>query len=183
MNALIINGEVSKFPYSIDEFKIDNKHISFPSEITDEILSNFGVEKVIEIIPVYDESIQVAELSGCKLNTATGKYEQVWSIREMTNDEKDSFNLSLLNNITSMTQKRLDSFARTRNYDSILSACTYAASLIPKFKSEGQYCVQVRDATWNKLYEIFGQVKSGERKTPTSFSDIEQELPVLVWPE
>jgi hypothetical protein len=49
--------------------------------------------------------------------------------------------------ITASTQSRLDTFANTRNYDGILSACTYASSSIPKFANEGQYCVDARDAT------------------------------------
>jgi hypothetical protein len=78
-------------------------------------------------------------------------------------------------------QSRLDTFARTRGYDGILSACTYTASVNLKFSSEGQYCVQARDATWAKCYEILGAVQSGTRQTPT-WEELEAELPVLEWP-
>ena len=81
-----------------------------------------------------------------------------------------------------LAQKRLDDFARTRNYDGILSLCTYATSVIPKFKLEGQYGVEVRDATWAKLYTILTEVEAGVRPVPGSFSDIEPELPALAWP-
>jgi hypothetical protein len=84
--------------------------------------------------------------------------------------------------IVTGTQARLDSFARTRNYDSILSACTYATSSVPRFKTEGQYCVDARDATWAKLYEILAEVQTGTRPVPTGYADVEAELPVLVWP-
>lgn len=80
------------------------------------------------------------------------------------------------------TQKRLDDFARTRNYDNILSACTYSTSSITKFQVEGQYCVDMRDQTWSKLYEMLAEVIGGTRPIPTSFSVIESELPVLEWP-
>lgn len=80
------------------------------------------------------------------------------------------------------TQQRLDDFARTRNYDNILSACTYATSTVPKFKAEGQYCVTARDATWAKLYEILAEVEAGTRPMPSGYADIEPLLPPLEWP-
>ena len=80
------------------------------------------------------------------------------------------------------TQKRLDDFARTRLYDGNLSACTYATSSVPKFKTEGQYCVHARDATWAKLYQMLAEVEAGTRPVPTGYADIEPELPVLAWP-
>lgn len=84
--------------------------------------------------------------------------------------------------VVQATQQRLDDFARTRNYDGILSACTYATSTVPKFASEGQHAVEVRDSTWKKLYEILDEVQSGERPIPAGFADIEPELPILEWP-
>jgi hypothetical protein len=83
--------------------------------------------------------------------------------------------------IVAATQQRLDDFAKTRNYDGILSACTYATSTVPNFKTEGQYCVEARDQTWAKLYEIMDEVQSGVRPPPTGYDDIEPELPVLEW--
>lgn len=83
---------------------------------------------------------------------------------------------------TDAIQARLDSFARTRNYDGILSAATYATSTVPKFAAEGQYAVQVRDATWAAGYQILADVQAGNRPMPESPEAIFDELPVLQWP-
>ena len=83
---------------------------------------------------------------------------------------------------TAAIQQRLDDFARTRNYDSILSACTYATSTVAKFKTEGQACVNLRDATWAAAYQILADVQAGDRPMPTSIADIEADLPAAVWP-
>ncbi len=83
--------------------------------------------------------------------------------------------------IMAATQARLDDFARTRNYDGILSLCTYATSTNPTFAKEGQYGVNMRDATWAKLYEMLAEVEAGIRPVPTGYVDIEAELPVLDW--
>lgn len=88
----------------------------------------------------------------------------------------------IIASLTAQIQKRLDDFAKTRNYDGILSACTYATSTVPKFATEGQYCVQVRDATWAAGYALMDEVLAGTRPVPSSISDIEADLPVLEWP-
>ena len=82
---------------------------------------------------------------------------------------------------TAGVQKHLDDFAKTRNYDGILSASTYATSVVPKFKAEGQYAVEARDATWAKCYEILAAVEGGTRPMPT-MEELIAELPVLTWP-
>lgn len=86
----------------------------------------------------------------------------------------------------SRVQARLDTFARTLTYDSILSACTYATSTIEMYRIEGQYCVDARDATWAKAYELIQEmlpkVTSGEIAVPI-WEDIEEQLPVLTWPK
>ena len=82
---------------------------------------------------------------------------------------------------TASIQQRLDDFARTRNYDNILSACTYATSTVAKFKAEGQYAVEARDATWTKCYEVLAAVEGGTRPMPT-MEELIAELPVLTWP-
>lgn len=82
---------------------------------------------------------------------------------------------------TAAVQKRLDDFARTRGYDNILSAATYATSTNPKFAVEGQYAVEARDATWAKCYEVLAEVEAGTRPMPT-LEELMAELPVLEWP-
>ena len=83
---------------------------------------------------------------------------------------------------TAAVQQRLDDFARTRGYDGILSAATYATSAVPKFAAEGQYSVQIRDATWAKCYEILAEVEAGTRPVPT-LDELTAELPVMTWPK
>lgn len=89
----------------------------------------------------------------------------------------------IMADIVAATQARLDTFARTRNYDGILSACTYATSSVPKFQAEGQYCVDARDATWATLYQIMAEVQAGTRPMPAGYDDVAGDLPVLAWPQ
>jgi len=109
-----------------------------------------------------------------------------WIVRDKTQIELEQEELARIQKIKSSivktTQDRLDSFARTREYDGILSACTYATSPTTKFATEGQYCVSQRDATWATLYTILAEVEAGTRTMPTGYYEIESELPVLEWP-
>lgn len=105
--------------------------------------------------------------------------DEVFSEVEPVLEQSDTALVALLD---AQIQQRLDNFAATRKYASIMSACTYVASNVPKFKVEADYCVAVRDATWAAAYAILDQVLSGQRPKPASIADFESELPQLVWP-
>ena len=81
---------------------------------------------------------------------------------------------------TDAIQARLDSFAQTRGYDSIMSVCSYFGSANPRFKAEADRAIMLRDATWVKCYEILAEVLAGQRQVPT-LEEIVSELPVLTW--
>lgn len=81
---------------------------------------------------------------------------------------------------TDIAQKHLDSTAKQRNYDGILSLCTYATSANPTFAKEGQAGVIWRDSVWAKCYAIMGEVKAGTRATPTT-EEVIAELPLFTW--
>ncbi len=115
-----------------------------------------------------------------------GKYYQAWEVVALE-PEQIAANLatkqaSLIQSITAATQARLDDFAKTRNYDGILSACTYATSPTLKFATEGQYCVAARDNTWATLYTIMSEVEAQTRSMPSGYNDIAADLPALAWP-
>jgi hypothetical protein len=135
--------------------------------------------------------------------TVKGHYEQTWEIVpkfvEYTDEQgvthtvqeqetaaimadAEAKTQAFIASVTVATQARLDDFAKTRNYDGILSACTYASSPSPKFSGEGQYCVNVRDSTWATLYALMAEVQGGQRSMPATVADVLAELPVLVWP-
>ena len=108
--------------------------------------------------------------------------EADWDALEDSQNQQLITTEQLQQTIVTATQQRLDDFAKTRNYDGILSACTYATSTVIKFQVEGQYCVNARDATWATLYQLFDDVTNGIKPMPASFNDVEPLLPILEWP-
>lgn len=80
----------------------------------------------------------------------------------------------------SAVQNMLDNAAKKKGYDSILSACSYAAYPNP-FQAEGQEFVAWRGAVWAKCYEILGEVEAGTRTAPT-VTELLAELATIVIP-
>ena len=78
--------------------------------------------------------------------------------------------------------ERLNLFAKTRGYDDIVTACSYANSTVTKFVNEAQYCISVRDNTWSVLFSIIADCENNIRPIPLSYEEIESELPTLTWP-
>jgi hypothetical protein len=175
------NGAYEK-PYSIGQLRKDNPNTSFPKYPTDALLAEWGVYPVQSAPkPDYNPSTQKV-IEGHPINQA-GSWVQTWQVVPLSADEIAERLKNLQDSIISGTQQRLDQFAQARNYDGILSLCTYATSANPKFKPEGAYGVQARDQTWAKLYEILAEVETGVRPVPAGYADIEPELPPLVWSE
>lgn len=82
--------------------------------------------------------------------------------------------------LESFVQKVLDEKARERNYDSILSLCSYATSLNPKFQAEAQSAVEWRDNVWETCYTLLEEVEAGTREVPTE-DELLALLPTLTW--
>ena len=144
-----------------------------------------GYEYVFPAPAVYDPVTQIA-LPTTPVLTDKGHWEQAWVITDKTqaqiDSEAEARALSFQNAVVAATQARLDTFAKTRNYDGILSACTYASSIVPKFAAEGQTAVNLRDSTWATLYSLMGEVQAGTRTMPGTVEEVLALLPELVWP-
>lgn len=163
------------------EIRLARPNISFPSVMTEDNIAYAGFLPVtLTVKPSSNRVTQVVEeTTPTQVNNV---WTQQWTVRSATAPEQAQAKAVLQQEIVDATQQRLDDFAKTRQYDGILSACTYSTSPTLKFQAEGQYCVDQRDATWAKLYEMLAEVEAGTRPIPQSFADVEPELPALVWP-
>ena len=182
---MYIHPVTNTYPYSTHQLKRDNPQTSFPKNMTATVLTSWGVYPVQSTQqPEYDPTTQyIAEVPPVQIE---GQWAQQWEVYTLPAEEVTANRYTaaqaLQQSVINATQQRLDSFARTRNYDGILSACTYATSNVPKFAAEGQVAVNLRGATWAALYQILEEVQAEQREAPTGFSDIEPLLPPLDWP-
>jgi hypothetical protein len=74
-------------------------------------------------------------------------------------------------------QRHLDDAARAKNYDDIVSACSYAGAPNP-FQAEGQAFLTWRGNVWATCYQIMADVQAGRRTAPT-VDGLIAELPAL----
>jgi hypothetical protein len=87
MYVKIENGNIVKYPYSITELKTDNKNVSFPISITNDVLEEYGVfyvqptNYIDDYTKTYIEG--TPELSG-------SIYVQVWNITDSSEEETNT---------------------------------------------------------------------------------------------
>lgn len=193
-----LNTDTRQYPLSEMDIKLANPNTSFPHPFspgypyvwvfpTPVPAHDPMAERVVETTPeavndtwqqrwqVVPRFVDYTDAQGTLVTAA----EQEAQARAATAQAQAA---ALQNSVVNATQARLDAFAKTRNYDNILSACTYATSAVPKFQAEGQYAVNARDNTWATLYQILADVQANNRPMPANFAEIEPELPVLAWP-
>ncbi len=79
------NGAVDTYPYSIEQLKADNPHISFPADISELLLAGFEVFPVESSpAPASDHTNQVKEgLPAFK----DGKWVQAWELEPRLTEE------------------------------------------------------------------------------------------------
>ena len=88
MFALLQNGSIERYPYTITDLRRNNPNVSFPVFPSDEALEGFGVFRVFSITPpAYDDSSQVLTEGVPVFNSDDARWEQTWSVRDMTADE------------------------------------------------------------------------------------------------
>lgn len=96
------------------------------------------------------------------------------------NNEKA--NTVLTKKLTDAVQLHMDNVAKSKGYDNLLSAVSYAEEqAIPKFQAEGIAFRSWRSAVWAYCYAQLAAVLNGEREAPTA-EDLIAELPVIELP-
>jgi len=164
---------------TLEDIRKENPNTSFPDSVTVDTLKEFGYFQVVTTLPEYNPNSQ--KVASSNLVFENGNWVTQHVIEPITPEELSARYEFIKNNLIMHIQKRLDDFAQSRGYDSLLSACSYATSKVPKFQTEGQYCVDLRDQTWITALRVMQEVKEGVRPLPTQ-EELFSLLPELKWP-
>ena len=68
----------------------------------------------------------------------------------------------------SAVQSSLDAFAASWNYESILSAASYANSTVPQFQHEATALIAWRDQVWSACYATEAAIQAGTTPMPAT---------------
>ena len=180
--ANYINTVTNQYPVSETQIRQLYPNVSFPRPF----VAPAEYSMVFPAPPAAYDSMAQFAVEVAPLLTDKGHYEQQWEIRDLDADTIAANQAKAKQDFIAMTvtntQARLDNFAKTRNYDGILSAASYAVSSHPPFANEGRYCADARDATWGALYSLMAAVEAGTEAMPTTYEEVEAYLPELTWP-
>ena len=86
MYLRIKNSEIV-YPYSIQQLKLDEYNVSFPNDLTSEILEEFGVHYVQQTTKPNDYTKNISEGTPQLID---GVYVQVWNQTDATQEEIDT---------------------------------------------------------------------------------------------
>jgi hypothetical protein len=85
MHALIVNGAVAKYPYTIGNLRKDNPQTSFPKRPTDSLLAEWGMEPVVKADrPAANHTKNVVESAPALVN---GAWTQVWAVTDASAED------------------------------------------------------------------------------------------------
>lgn len=86
MYIKVTNNVIEKYPYTIGQLIIDNPFVSFPAEISEQTLEDYGVFPVNLTIPTQSPDVrkEVVEDTPARID---GKWFQTWKLVDI--DEKE----------------------------------------------------------------------------------------------
>lgn len=172
------NQIVEKFPYTINDLRKDNPNTSFPREISTEVASQFFMYPVKVSDKPSAGHKQVAVQNDAP-EYQNGEWVLGWQVRDLTEAEFLERLATHQELLQIAVTNYMNKVVASKNYDSVLSACSYAAFDNP-FQQDGMKAIEWRSNVWTKCYQILDMVKSGQRPIPTE-QELLSELPKLEW--
>jgi hypothetical protein len=95
MYVKVENNEIVQYPYSLEQFRADNRNVSFPSDLSNDILASHGVYPVSnDPIPTYDPATQRVQKSNTPV-LREGKWVITKTVEQLTEDQINSFTITV----------------------------------------------------------------------------------------
>lgn len=136
MYVKIIDGKVAKYPYSVEDLRLDNPNTSFPKTPSKELLESFGVYPVDYVAaPECDPLTQHIELSDVPV-LQDGKWALTKTVVQKTQQQIDS-----------IRENRANDVRRKRNQLLTLSDWTQVADAPVNKEAWATYRQALRDIT------------------------------------
>ena len=150
----------------------------FFAKVVDGALSFYN-DEVHSAIPTGAAQITDAQWQDAVAND--GKYSIINGVfTEATVWPPPATPAAIQKNLTMAVQNHMDSTAKARGYDNLVSVITYADEpIIPKFQAEGVAFRAWRSLVWDYCYQVLVDAEAGRRGIPTE-AELIAELPTLI---
>lgn len=167
MYALISDNEFVREVLPGIDFDLSNQPTNIVNvKVIEPVVRVF--KKAIRNTPIFNQTsnewfvdYQVVDLSQEELSEAIAVYNKL---------------------VSDVVQRHLNIEAQKREYDDILSLCSYRDSSNPLFAAEANVGYQWRDDVWAYCENVRKAVLSGQRDAPTA-DELISELPKPIWPQ
>jgi hypothetical protein len=166
------------------QFRELHSNVSFPAAIDAQTLNGYGADEVYATPRPVVPPTQSAERNGVEF--VNGQWRHAWQITDLPAEQAAVRLAAAKHEAISLNsaaiQAELDRQALAKGYDSIISACSYAAQ--PEgapFQSEGAAFLNWRSAVWSHAYSVLADVEAGNIPMPTPEEAVAQ-MPALVLP-
>lgn len=172
MYLLAHDGACIEYPYSVSRLQNQNPQVSFPSEMSDEVLSEWGVHRVHAAErPTYDVNTErVAEGAPVLLD---GTWRQAWEVIGLTPEELASKAVQLREEAKSDRQAAVDAIKVTvssgKVFDGDETSQTRMARAIVALQATG-----VQSTMWGLADNTFVEVTLGELVEALALAGTEQ---------
>lgn len=193
--------KLSTMEYPVEKQTIENILLDVHDQLEREVIiaDHVFVKETHKPTP---GEYQVAVLDIPKESSTKGEWFQTWKLVSIFKDftdsegrvftakdqelkaraEKEARRLNGIENlIVREIQKRLDTFVKLKQYDSVDKVYMRATLFGSPFQEECFNAAILMDKYWETYVNILTQVKLGHRKHPESFAQIEKDLPILDW--
>ena len=126
MKVKITNGTVDTFPYNVGQLRRDNPNTSFPKQVPDAVLSEWGVYPVtVEDQPSYTERTQVCTRNAQPVLT-NGVWTVGWTVTDKTAEEVQQYDDNVAASNRSTRDSLLSDSDWTQVADAPVDATTWA---------------------------------------------------------
>ena len=184
----------------LSQGQLRKKHsnVSLPRVWGANVMEALGIEPVLAAPKPDTTELQTAVRNGVEQD-AKGNWVYAWTVRDMFSDQVDENGTviktkaeqeaeyqekqakALMDSYSAAVQNLLDSTAKEKGYDSIISMTSYANSSNAKWAGEATAAITWRDACWNEsLVQMGTYLATG--KLPSK-GDFLAAMPTPVWPE
>ena len=126
MHALIENGAVAQYPYTTGDLKRANPQTSFPSQISDASLLEYGVHRVFFATQPEVTDTQVLEEGTPVFSTEDQRWTQTFAVRDMSAEEVASRNDAQAAQVRAARNEKLAASDWTQLADSTADKAAWA---------------------------------------------------------